>query len=194
MELLRTIEESYFKQKSRITWLKEGDLNTTFVHRLVQVRASFNSIRSFTLPSGDQITDHLAMGLMAVSHFQNLLAPEALPVSHCSVQWFQSILQFRCQPAHAQNLMKIPDVAEITRVIMKPNADEAPGPDGFTSGFLKAVWNLIGAETVDAILGFFQIWFPTIGHKLYHPYLGSKKTRCLFCWRLHTHIFLQYIV
>lgn len=44
---LREIEESYFRQKSRINWLKEGDFNTTYFHRICQVRASYNAIRSF---------------------------------------------------------------------------------------------------------------------------------------------------
>ncbi|KAG2307195.1 hypothetical protein Bca52824_026943 [Brassica carinata] len=33
---LRSIEESYFRQRSRINWLREGDFNTTFFHRLMQ--------------------------------------------------------------------------------------------------------------------------------------------------------------
>ncbi|KAG2293536.1 hypothetical protein Bca52824_040205 [Brassica carinata] len=35
-EFLRMIEESYFRQRSRINWLREGDLNTAFFHRLTQ--------------------------------------------------------------------------------------------------------------------------------------------------------------
>lgn len=34
---LRDIEESFFRQKSQINWLTEGDLNTTFFHRMCQV-------------------------------------------------------------------------------------------------------------------------------------------------------------
>nr|VDD56334.1 unnamed protein product [Brassica oleracea] len=49
---LRMIEESYFKQRSRINWLKEGDQNTTYFYRIVQTRLSYNMIRSFILPSG----------------------------------------------------------------------------------------------------------------------------------------------
>lgn len=41
---LRHIEESYFKQKSRINWLKERDLNKTFFQRIAQTRVSYNSI------------------------------------------------------------------------------------------------------------------------------------------------------
>ncbi|CAG7872168.1 unnamed protein product, partial [Brassica rapa] len=41
---LREIEELFFRQKSRINWLKEGDLNTAYFFRICQVRASYNAI------------------------------------------------------------------------------------------------------------------------------------------------------
>ena len=156
---LRTIEESYFKQKSRVNWLKEGDLNTTYFHRLVQVRASFNSIRSFTLPSGAEISDPLAMGLHDVAHFETLLSPMVSPNTVLSLEWFQSLIQYRCQPAQAQSMVTLPDVAEITKVIMKLNANKAPGPDGLTSRFFKAAWSLLGQETTTAISAFFTTAF-----------------------------------
>lgn len=67
---LRLLEESYFRQKSRINWLREGDLNTTYFFRVCQARACYNAIRSFLLASGDTITDPLEMSLHAVAHFQ----------------------------------------------------------------------------------------------------------------------------
>ncbi|KAL0759958.1 hypothetical protein Bca101_076108 [Brassica carinata] len=42
-------------KKSRISWLQEGDLNTTYFHRVCQARACFNAIRSFLLAS-DRLT------------------------------------------------------------------------------------------------------------------------------------------
>lgn len=156
---LRSIEESYFKQKSRVNWLKEGDLNTTYFHRLVQVRASFNSIRSFSLPSGILITDPLAMGLHAVAHFENLLARSATPSSVSSMEWFQHLIQYRCSTNQAQAMITTPDATEITNVIMKLNGNKAPGPDGLTSGFFKAAWHLLGPETVASISAFFSTAF-----------------------------------
>lgn len=47
-----TIEERFYLQKSRITWLKYGDQNTIFFHNIVQARTSFNAIRKLILPNG----------------------------------------------------------------------------------------------------------------------------------------------
>lgn len=105
---LRQIEESYFKQKSRVNWLREGDLKTVYFHRLVQVRASFNSIRGFSLPSGDIISDPHAMGLHAISHFESLLSPSMLPFQATPLSWVQNILTYRCPETASQAMIKLP--------------------------------------------------------------------------------------
>ncbi|GAV69221.1 hypothetical protein CFOL_v3_12722 [Cephalotus follicularis] len=38
------LEEAFFKQKSRIQWLKEGDSNLAYFHKMVKVRQSKNHI------------------------------------------------------------------------------------------------------------------------------------------------------
>ena len=73
---LRDIEESYFRQKSRINWLIEGDQNTAYFFRIFQTRCCYNSIRSFILPSGLIITDPHLMSLHAITHFRNILGPD----------------------------------------------------------------------------------------------------------------------
>lgn len=71
-QFLRKIEEFYFKQKSRMNWLLEGDLNTTYFHQVCQARASFNAICSFLLLTGAIIADPLEMSAHAVAHFKTV--------------------------------------------------------------------------------------------------------------------------
>ena len=73
---LRQIEECFFRQKSRINWLAEGDLNTTYFHRMCQVRASYNAIRLFITDAGILITDPIEMSQLAIMHFQSVLGPQ----------------------------------------------------------------------------------------------------------------------
>ncbi|XP_024009777.1 uncharacterized protein LOC112085044 [Eutrema salsugineum] len=51
------IEERFFQQKSRITWLKNGDSNTKFFHRVAQGRRSKNSINKLLNANGNTLTD-----------------------------------------------------------------------------------------------------------------------------------------
>ncbi|WZZ12701.1 hypothetical protein YC2023_105790 [Brassica napus] len=105
---LRSIEESYFRQRSRICWLKEGDHNTSFFHRLTQVRNSNNSIRSFCLANGDIISDPIAMGQIAISHFKNILAPPFLPITTSSPLWIQNLTDYRCPQELHNSLTSFP--------------------------------------------------------------------------------------
>lgn len=67
------IEESFLRQKSRITWLQQSGQNTLFFFIIVQSIASFNLIRQLLLPSGETITDPQAIKMTAVHHFENFL-------------------------------------------------------------------------------------------------------------------------
>ncbi|XP_056841874.1 uncharacterized protein LOC130495007 [Raphanus sativus] len=159
-QFLRQIEECYFMQKSRITWLREGDFNTTYFHRVCQVRASFNAIRSFLLASGVVITDPLAMSAHAISHFQAVLGPETLQTLWFSPSaWFHSLTSITCTHQQRSSILLMPTVEEITKLMFSLNPNKAPGPDGLTSGFFKASWSLLGVECVTSIQTFFNSGF-----------------------------------
>lgn len=155
------IEESYFKQRSRINWLKEGDLNTTFFFRTVQIRLNYNTIRSFVLPSGVILTDPLAMSAHAIQHFTSILGPRPTPLMEIvsPPAWFSSLVPYSCSLAERQLMILPPSEEEITSVMHKLNANKAPGPDGLTSGFYKSSWDILGNEVIHSIRHFFHTSF-----------------------------------
>lgn len=56
--------------------------------------------------------------------------------------------------------MSTPPVpAEIANVLRKLNSSKAPGPDGFSPGFFKAAWSIVGDETVLSISNYFVTAF-----------------------------------
>ena len=158
---LRAVEESYFKQKSRVNWLKEGDLNTTYFFRMFQTRCSYNSIRSFLLATGALITDPMAMSLIAVTHFKSILGPDYLSPSyiHSTPEWFQSLCPFSVASELQITMCSIPSEIEIQKILFRLNPNKAPGPDGLTSGFYKAAWETVGHEVLTSIKGFFTTSF-----------------------------------
>lgn len=163
-QFLRTIEECYFKQRSRINWLKEGDQNTAYFYRVVQVRMNYNAIRSFILPSGVVISDPLQMTAHAIQHFQSILGPLLqLPAPLYSPHtWFQSLSPFQCPSSVSQQMLLLPSHEEITRVLLRLTSNKAPGPDGFTSGFYKEAWDIGGSEVITSILQLFtSSYLPT---------------------------------
>lgn len=156
---LRNIEEEYFKQRSRIQWLKEGDLNTHYFHKVTEMRNSYNSIRSFTSLDGILVSDPVEMSSLAVGHFSDVLAPHILPVLSFSHFWLQRLSTFKCNESHKRLLSSLPSSSEIEKTLKKINKNKTPGPDGLTSGFYTAAWPILGAEVVDGLLNFFQTTF-----------------------------------
>lgn len=158
---LREIEEAYFRQKSRINWLAEGDLNTSYFHRICQVRASINAIRAFLTDAGDWIYDPLEMSMHAVAHFQSVLAPMVLFRSPTSTdaRWFHELQNYRVSSDQALLMETVPSSDEIRSLMFKLNPKKSPDPDGLTSGFFKAAWDVLGAEVIGAVKHFFLSGF-----------------------------------
>lgn len=156
---LRGVEEAFFKQKSRINWLRLGDQNTLFFMRVAATRNSYNSIRSLQLPCGLLVTDSVELCEISLAHFQSILSPVNLPLLSSPFQWFLELLPFSFSPVQQTLLSFLPDTTEIAKTILKLNPNKSPGPDGFTSAFFKSAWSVVGAETVASIRKFFETGF-----------------------------------
>ena len=158
---LREIEELYFLQKSRINWLKEGDLNTTYFHRICQTRACYNAIRAFMVQGDIWITDPQEMSDHAVGHFKSVLGPHDYqpPIIYSPPAWFEDLTGFSIPDHSLQLMLTIPTVEEIKSVFFKLNPNKAPGPDGLTSAFFKATWDFIGTEVAASVRNFFATNF-----------------------------------
>ena len=49
-------EERYFRQKSRISWIRKGDQNTKFFQKIVNAQRNRSSIRSLKDANGQILT------------------------------------------------------------------------------------------------------------------------------------------
>ncbi|XVE49479.1 hypothetical protein DITRI_Ditri01bG0085600 [Diplodiscus trichospermus] len=45
--LLEADQKSFYRQKARVTWIHEGDQNTSFFHKTVNAKKNMNTIHSF---------------------------------------------------------------------------------------------------------------------------------------------------
>ncbi|KAL0696317.1 hypothetical protein Bca4012_063497 [Brassica carinata] len=128
---------------------------------MFQTMISFNSIRSFQLPTGEFITDPVAMGNLAVNHFKTILGPTQLiaPSNLSPPEWFHELTGYRCPSTVLPLLVSIPTADEITKMMFRLNPNKALGPDGLASGFFKAPWSFLGPEMVQSITHFFHTSF-----------------------------------
>jgi len=79
LESLRKDEESFFAQKSRISWLSVGHQINLYFHNAVKNRTNRNKIISLTSEDGSRIVGHQNIKEKAVTYFQNLLDPSNSP-------------------------------------------------------------------------------------------------------------------
>lgn len=95
---LRLNEESFYCQKSRIRWLKEGDLNMSFFHHSVNKRHLQNRLLSVTDGAGNLLTDLKLIQDYIVSFYKDLLAL-ALASNPPALQDLRSVIAWPLNPA-----------------------------------------------------------------------------------------------
>ncbi|GAV78195.1 hypothetical protein CFOL_v3_21663 [Cephalotus follicularis] len=67
------VEESFLKQKARVQWLRLGDSNSAYFHRVIKVRQARNTIIKIRKADGEWTKNQEEVGRESVSYFSNLL-------------------------------------------------------------------------------------------------------------------------
>ncbi|XP_021732307.1 uncharacterized protein LOC110699123 [Chenopodium quinoa] len=123
------IQESIFKQKSRINWIKLGDGNSHYFFSVMKNRQArkridsiFDSNQAPWLPDVDLVT--IKRGKQLSSIAQSYLIH---PVSH----------------------------AEIDVALKGIDSTKAPGIDGFNSFFFKRAWRIVKDDIYASVIDFF---------------------------------------
>ncbi|XP_059629545.1 uncharacterized protein LOC132272405 [Cornus florida] len=126
-------EEDVIRQKSRITWLKLGDSNTSYFHKSFLSRSNSKRILSLTSTTGEPITTPEGIKAEALAFFKHLLG-ENPPPQH-GQEILGPFITKTILPQHIPLLESIPTDLEIKQCIFSMSKDKAPGPDGFNAYF-----------------------------------------------------------
>ncbi|KAG5524001.1 hypothetical protein RHGRI_030865 [Rhododendron griersonianum] len=157
MELSAT-EESFKKQKSRVTWLALGDQNTKLFHRKVRSNRARNKILSLVTAKGLRLDKPEEVQLEIIQFYKGLLGTKFLQRQDARAS-LQQIIQ-RKVPVHmCGELVKPVLVEEITAALQAIKGDKAPGPDGFSSSFFQQNWEIVGQDLIVAVQHFFHKGF-----------------------------------
>lgn len=119
-------EESYWYQKSKVDWLRDGDRNTTFFHLSTIVRRWKNNILAIKDNDGNWLHDKQRVKEHIVQYFAHLFMDEGegniLVVS-------QDIFP-ELPPWGWDSLSRAFSKVEIDMVVNDMSDLKAPGPDG----------------------------------------------------------------
>ena len=153
------LEEQFFYQKSRVQWLRLGDHNSRFFHKVTQSRNVRNTIRCIVTADGRILTSLPDIKSEAVTHFETFLNGTQETDMAVSQDLLCGLVTYRCFYEDAATLMKPVLEAEIKETIFSMRTNKAPGPDWYPVEFYKAAWSVIGKDVVAAVQSFFIFGF-----------------------------------
>uniref|UniRef100_A0A2N9FPT0 Reverse transcriptase domain-containing protein n=1 Tax=Fagus sylvatica TaxID=28930 RepID=A0A2N9FPT0_FAGSY len=139
------LEEISWRQKSRELWLKEGDKNTKFFHRVANSHRRYNTISSL-LVNGNLTTDQQVIADCITHFYTGLYSEES--------GWRPKLdnLAFSMISAEDAVWLERPfGEEEVVGVLKAFNGDKAPGSDGFPMAFFQACWDVVQNEVMESI-------------------------------------------
>ncbi|XP_073014526.1 uncharacterized protein [Primulina eburnea] len=150
IEKLATQEEMYWRQRSRISWLKDGDRNTKYFYSKASLRRNQNTIAGLVSSQGDWCTETQSISAIVLDYFESLFTSSnplddeiGRVVDAVAPQVDTQMNQVLCAPFTA---------TDIRRALFDMHPDKAPGPDGLSALFYQKFWDVVGKDVTDAIL------------------------------------------
>jgi hypothetical protein len=138
------IDRIRWRQRSRITWIREGDANTRFFHLRANGRRRKNHIPVLSGPRG-VVSDHKEKEQILLDHFTNLMGTRVAAVT--DLNW--DSLQL---PWSDLSHLEVPFSAdELEIAVHELHGEKAPGLDGFIGNFFKKCWGLIKHDLLEAM-------------------------------------------
>ncbi|XP_074290286.1 uncharacterized protein LOC141617016 [Silene latifolia] len=152
-QMLAKAKEEFLKQKAKIDWAKEGDINSAMFHRVINQRQMNNKVLQIADSTGLVCKEPEKIMQAFVDYYVDLLGTKAT-----STGFSHSIMQngARVQEEDWEDILKKPTVEEIKNIVFSIPDDKSPGPDGYSSCFFKAGWEIIKGELCTAVQDFFQ--------------------------------------
>ena len=144
------LEEVSGRQKSREIWLKEGDRNTGFFHRMANSHRRRKSFSSINI-NGRRLFKEAEVKEGLVGAFKSLLS--------ASNNWCPPYPDLHPNLIGADQTAKLEEMfteEEVLAAVSGLNKDKAPGPDGFPIAFWSFSWDFVKEEVMGFFMDFFQ--------------------------------------
>ncbi|KAJ9701691.1 hypothetical protein PVL29_006878 [Vitis rotundifolia] len=144
------LEETHWRQVSRELWLKEGDKNTGFFHRMANAHWRNNSVDRIKI-NGVEVAEEQEVREGIVNAFQHQLSEE--PGWRADIEG----LHLQCLNHNEAEALELPFTEEeIHLALMEMNGNKAPGPDGFTMAFWQFYWDFVKEEVLELFKEFYD--------------------------------------
>ncbi|XP_062093302.1 uncharacterized protein LOC133799300 [Humulus lupulus] len=143
------------RQKAKANWIALGDDNTKLFHASMKQRRMQNTIYSVRNRDGEWVNEYHEVTRAFLEFYDHLLGFKMGARTRVHNSLVKEGLLVSKSQADGLLLDYSPDEVK-TALFAIPN-DKALGPDGFSSGFFKETWNIIGNDFTADILSFLNI-------------------------------------
>jgi len=138
-------QENAWRLRSRAMWLKSGDANTKYFHKLASFNRSKKSIWTIDNNERGPIRGQDALLAEAFSHFNHQFkspSNQFLTEKATTAALFPHFISDEA----AAELFKPVTLTEIKDILLLFKKERSPGPDGWTSEFFIFFFDLVGED------------------------------------------------
>ena len=135
-------EEIYWKQRSRISWLCEGDCNTKFFHVKASARRKKNLIVSLKEMDGTVIEQQSDTARVIIQHFSTIFQ-SSNPNAIKEVVDTEEMNDWLVRDFHPE---------EVRFALFHMHPSKAPSPNGMTAFFFQKFWHIMGVDVTNVVL------------------------------------------
>jgi hypothetical protein len=143
-------EENNWRLRSRETWLKSGDTNSRFFHKVASYNRDRKFIWSIKDSSGEILSGQRALQDEAVAHFSRLYKKSTNPDVPGMVTLASLFSKFVSE-VEAAELFKPVTLSEIKNILIHFKSERSPGPDGWSTEFFCYFFDLVGLDLLQMV-------------------------------------------
>ncbi|KAL2252863.1 UNVERIFIED_CONTAM: Transposon TX1 uncharacterized protein [Sesamum indicum] len=149
------IEQIMLQQRAKMQWMKGGDqCSRVFFSKIAQTRAG-RRILQINDENGTTHTEPEEVIHEFVSYYQKLLGGNRRQIL-VDINYLRPWARHIITNEQASHLCLPFTPEDVKNVVFDISEDKALGPDGYSSGFFKAAWPVVGTEITRAVLNFFS--------------------------------------
>jgi len=148
IDALEAQEEAMWSQRSRQTWLIEGDKNTAFFHQKASQRRHVNTISRLLDGNGHWVENEDHIKSLLLAYFSDIYMSRGVH----EVSKITDPVQPRVSMEMNQKLLQPYSEAEVFEALMQMHPSKAPGPDGMSALFFQHLWHIIGKDVSQFVL------------------------------------------
>ncbi|KAL2247314.1 UNVERIFIED_CONTAM: hypothetical protein Sindi_2583700, partial [Sesamum indicum] len=149
------LEQIMLNQRAKMQGMKGGDQCSRVFFRKIAQRRSSRRIFQINDDQGSTHTDLEEVINEFITYYQNLLGGDRRR-ARIDIRFLRPWARHILSNEESTALLLPFTPADVKQAVFDIAEDNAPGPDGYSSGFFKAAWPIVGQEVSSAVLDFFS--------------------------------------